>query len=373
VVDFDRDDDMDILYPRYDVGLVILENMNEANTAWEEHTISTRYTWTSAHAADIDGDGDFDVAACNQENWPYPSLGLYWYENLDGQADQWEEHILADSLDCAEGVHIADVTNDGYPDILCVVHDDAVVLLYENLDGTGDNWARYALRGSVSSGYDVDVADFNEDGLIDVLATGYGAIYWYTLSRFDYGWLESSIMDVVGYPEWSYIDWVATEPSETDLYFKVRSSNDPEVMGTWSDPIYEPGSLVGHIDSTHRFFQYRAYMESPQHSRTPVLDHASFIFYNLGVEGEEQSNAFGLQVMPNPSAGSATVRFELLEEADVELGIYDLAGRLVRTPARGPHSSGLHEVVVSDLPLGVYVARMRAGGQLASERFAVVK
>ncbi|MBD3370501.1 T9SS type A sorting domain-containing protein, partial [Candidatus Fermentibacteria bacterium] len=88
---------------------------------------------------------------------------------------------------------------------------------------------------------------------------------------------------------------------------------------------------------------------------------------------EEEEGSFFLQVVPNPSAGSATVRFELLEEADVELGIYDLAGRLVRIPAEGPHSSGLHEIVVSDLPSGVYVARMRACEQRALKRFAVVR
>ncbi|MBD3369978.1 T9SS type A sorting domain-containing protein, partial [Candidatus Fermentibacteria bacterium] len=374
VVDFDQDGDMDILYPCYDspTGLVLFENLDGAGTTWGELTVSNnRFTWTSAHAADIDGDGDFDVAACNEENSPYPGMGLYWYENLDGQGDQWEEHILAYDLDEAEAVHATDLTNDGFVDIICVQHGDQDVLLFENLDGAGEEWARHVV-GPVSIGYDVDAADFDEDGLTDILAVGYTSIYWYSVSRFDYGWLESSILDVRGYPQWDSLTWIATEPSGTDMYFRVRSSNDPEELGAWSDPIQSQGSLAGYMDSTHRFMQYRVHMESPERSGTPFIDRVVFYYSNLGVE-EEEEGSFLLQVVPNPSAGSATVRFELLEEADVELGIYDLAGRLVRIPAKGPHSSGLHEVVVSDLPSGVYVARLRAGGQLVSERFAVVK
>ncbi|MBD3370609.1 T9SS type A sorting domain-containing protein [Candidatus Fermentibacteria bacterium] len=221
-------------------------------------------------------------------------------------------------------------------------------------------------------GYDADAADFDEDGLTDILAVGYTSIYWYSVSRFDNGWLESSILDVRGYPQWDSLTWIATEPSGTDMYFRVRSSNDPEELGAWSDRIQSQGSLAGYMDSTHRFMQYRVHMESPERSGTPFIDRVVFYYSNLGVE-EEEEGSFLLQVVPNPSAGSATVKFELLEESVVELGIYDLAGRLVRIPAEGPHSSGLHEIVVSDLPSGVYVARVRAGRQLASERFVVVR
>jgi hypothetical protein len=371
VVDFDRDDDMDILYPDYDVGLVLFENLDGAGTAWEEHTISTRYTWTSAHAADIDGDGDYDVAACNSENHPYPGLGLYWYENLDGQGESWEEHVVAYEVQEPKAVHAEDFTNDGYIDIAFIQHvSPNGPYLYENLDGSGEQWAEHIL-GGLGLGYDADAADFDEDGLTDLLAVGYTSIYWYSISRFDYGWLESSILDIGGYPQWDSLTWEASLFPSADMYFRVRSSNDPEELGAWSDPIQSQGSLAGYMDSTHRFMQYRVYMDSPSHSSTPILDSITFYYSSLGLEEEESS--FFLQVVPNPSAGSATVRFELFEEMHVELGIYDLAGRLVRVPAEGPHCTGLHEIVVSDLPSGVYVARMRAGDQFASERFAVVR
>jgi hypothetical protein len=71
------------------------------------------------------------------------------------------------------------------------------------MDGTGMEWAVYLLK----SGWwfeDVDVADFNDDGFIDILAgaTDGVEVSWYEISGYSSGWLESSILDVVGYTGW---------------------------------------------------------------------------------------------------------------------------------------------------------------------------
>lgn len=76
-------------------------------------------------------------------------------------------------------------------------------------------------------------------------------------------------------------------------------------------------------------------------------------------------------VFPNPTAGRATVRFELAEAGAVRVDLVDALGRVVATLADGPYAAGPHEVAVdtSGLPAGVYAVRL--GG--ASRRLTVVR
>ena len=47
---------------------------------------------------------------------------------------------------------------------------------------------------------------------------------------------------------------------------------------------------------------------------------------------------------PNPSSGNTTLRFSLPAEANVQLGIHDQRGRLVRRLASAYHGDGTHAV-----------------------------
>jgi len=47
---------------------------------------------------------------------------------------------------------------------------------------------------------------------------------------------------------------------------------------------------------------------------------------------------------PNPAAASATLAFTLAAPASVELAIYSVTGRLVRTLARGEHEAGAYSI-----------------------------
>jgi hypothetical protein len=47
---------------------------------------------------------------------------------------------------------------------------------------------------------------------------------------------------------------------------------------------------------------------------------------------------------PNPFRGAATIRFGLAHAGEVQLELFDLAGRRIRTLAQGPHAAGSHAV-----------------------------
>jgi hypothetical protein len=79
------------------------------------------------------------------------------------------------------------------------------------------------------------------------------------------------------------------------------------------------------------------------------------------------------QSRPNPARGSATIAFDLPEDANVTLTIYDLTGRKVTTVVDELLAVGTHERAVTDLAPGVYVYRLNAGTFGAVRKMVVVE
>ena len=85
---------------------------------------------------------------------------------------------------------------------------------------------------------------------------------------------------------------------------------------------------------------------------------------------------FGLQQnFPNPFNPTTTVRFTLEKNDVVDLSVYDLLGRTVASLAEGMISAGEHEAVFAGngLASGMYICRLRSGGQTRSITMHLVK
>jgi hypothetical protein len=67
---------------------------------------------------------------------------------------------------------------------------------------------------------------------------------------------------------------------------------------------------------------------------------------------------------PNPVRGAATLAFDLARTASVDLALYDVTGRRVRSILAGERSSGTHRVGfgTDGLDSGIYFARLVVGG-----------
>lgn len=370
-IDLDQDGDMDVLCANDHSasGLQFWENIDGVGTDWELTRINaSNDDARSVHAADIDGDGDLDVVACGTRYFY-----LSWFENLDDTCGAWEEHILSTTLDENRGVHAADVTDDGYVDILVAVWEDNQLLLYRNMDGTGMQWAVYLLNSSWWF-EDVDAADFNDDGITDILAAATDGVEvsWHEISGCSSGWLESSILDLGGYPQWDSIGWTAEVPAGTDLFFQIKSSNDWEDMGTWCDTIFEPSSLVGIIDSTHRYIQYRIGMTTESRFGTPVLDEVRLYWSSLGIEGGEDEMEFSISAVPNPSTGSVSLIVPSVFSEDLQLLVYDISGKVITDLSERDGSVLQWDCRDSSgniVPSGMYIIQGTIGGRSASVRF----
>ena len=83
---------------------------------------------------------------------------------------------------------------------------------------------------------------------------------------------------------------------------------------------------------------------------------------------------------PNPFNPRTTLRFDLPAAGPARLEVYDVAGRLVRSLVHADLPAGVHDAVwdgTDDAGLGVasgsYVARLSAGGRVATARMALIR
>ena len=103
---------------------------------------------------------------------------------------------------------------------------------------------------------------------------------------------------------------------------------------------------------------------------------SAYVFTSPGVDaapGPAPRPALAVSVHPNPTAQWAEVTYELDRPARVRLDVYDLLGRRLKSIADRTAPSGTHALrfTVGDLAQGLYLVRLRAGTQTATEKLLV--
>jgi hypothetical protein len=99
----------------------------------------------------------------------------------------------------------------------------------------------------------------------------------------------------------------------------------------------------------------------------------------MAVAAEEDSvlpDAYVLdQNYPNPFRTSTTIRYELPRPVAVQLLVYDILGREVRSLVHGVQGAGTHEATMDGkgLPSGIYHLRLTAGGFSTARQMLLVR
>lgn len=119
---------------------------------------------------------------------------------------------------------------------------------------------------------------------------------------------------------------------------------------------------------------------------TDNVDLTADLFRDIGwlphttsVPGGGPAARVALASRPNPSRGSALVHFELAAEESLELTLFDLSGRQVRSLAKGAFVSGPHDVAWDGLDNagrpaapGVYLARLKGARTNATHHLVLI-
>jgi hypothetical protein len=151
---------------------------------WTEIPVTTTFVGAfDVFGADIDGDGDNDIAACafydimeDDRNGRFA-----WFENMDGGL-VWKEHLVANQFWGAEDVEVADLDGDGDMDLLgaaslaYIGSQNADVAWFENSGGDGLSWIQHDVDTDYADALSVKAGDIDGDGDNDIVGASYYSI-----------------------------------------------------------------------------------------------------------------------------------------------------------------------------------------------------
>lgn len=191
----------------------------------------------------------------------------------------------------------------------------------------------------------------------------------------EFGILESSILDTqMAEPLWSYLFFSYETPTGTTIGIQLRASDDYTQMGPWSDVLTEPENLIGLLDDSASYLQYRVILATSIPDVTPRLKDITITYPRMVIEETNPPSDFELlPISPSPAAGPAEAIIGLSSSASMEVIVFDLAGRPVWESMPADYQPGWHSVPLGDHPPGVYFVRVRAGEFEATERFVVIE
>ncbi len=169
IIDLDKDGDWDVLGNNFKSVGGILWYEQTAPLIFTEHLIPFANTHGFT-AADIDGDGNTDLAAVSCGNQ------LAWFRN-DGN-NNFITEILASNFNCAVSVTAADLDLNSKTDLVASSWSNDKVAWWKN--NGNQEFTMQTISDTMLRPNCVDVADFNNDGLPDVVAGGYsGTLIWW--------------------------------------------------------------------------------------------------------------------------------------------------------------------------------------------------
>ncbi len=165
------------------------ERDTAAAIQFSEHLIADKYAYAyGIAAADVDRDGDLDLTSADYT----PHNMLYLFEN-DSQGNFKRHYIQKDDPQRLERHMVGDVDRDGDLDVVIVKNLEGHLLWFENSGAPTDGklWLRHVITLDLPGAYDVALADFDQDGDLDVAGSS-----WVLGNQF--AWFENDGMPADG-------------------------------------------------------------------------------------------------------------------------------------------------------------------------------
>ncbi|MEZ4702208.1 MAG: T9SS type A sorting domain-containing protein [Rhodothermales bacterium] len=177
--DLDGDGDDDLVFPEY--GNV------DGDMAWYENRsgrLYRHYLYSEVQAAyrplmtDLDGDGDLDVllaAGSASASGAFSEGELIWYEN---RSDGFQDWRIEDAIPFPADLDVADLDGDGAVEVIAIDRKGGTLAVYTR---DGFDWAKTFVAEDLLEPAGLALGDLNADDRIDIAVVSYGdsSVVWY--------------------------------------------------------------------------------------------------------------------------------------------------------------------------------------------------
>ncbi len=182
------------------------------------------------------------------------------------------------------------------------------------------------------------------------------------------------------YPNTSYVNVTMGAGDGGQLVAARHAFSDPIAFKLPSDHVF---TVTAVADEGYRFVEWTGVPASIK--TNPVLRYQPFFTANIeavfaldtsvDIKPEMPDEIFLEQNFPNPFNPSTEIHFALRASNFAQLEIFDMIGRRVALLVDDILPAGTHSVTfnATGLPSGVYVMRLRSGGQTLTRRMMLLK
>jgi len=226
--DFDNDGRLDVVTAigEHD-AIVWYKNLGSGKFSGRMTISNTQHFPLSVVATDIDKDGLVDVLAASGED-----NVVAWYRNQGSGFSSANVITASTDLDDPHMVFAADITGDGYVDVLvsCAFGVNDSVVWYENQGPSQNFFANSKVQLITAQASDPDsvfAADIDGDGDLDVLSSSSSKIAWYENRGRAQGFVTNSPQKVISNQTKYPVSAIASD---------IDNDGDLDVVAaTWTD------------------------------------------------------------------------------------------------------------------------------------------
>jgi hypothetical protein len=313
---------------------------NAGNKTFVEHVVKSNWDHAnSVYAADLDSDGDVDLLGTASFRTTATNGEIAWFEN-DGKQN-FVEHNIKRNFGRPSQVSAADVDGDGDMDVLAAVCQLNQILWFEN--DSSQNFTQHTIGINFVRPRDVHAADLDQDGDLDILGAA--------IDSHEISWWEND-----GRQNFTKHTVTTNFRGATEIFLKdVDQDGDLDILGA-----------AQFANKISWFENDSAPTEIKQNENDIVPNPVKFSL---------------LKNYPNPFNSTTQIAFDLPVAASLELQIFNMTGKLIKTLAHGePCAPGNHSVQWNGtndwgaaVSSGIYVCKLMANELNKSAKLVLLK
>lgn len=307
VANLNNDSFPDIVATSWENGKVSWwKNSGDPTAGWEIFDIKSG--WSNAHDAkcfDINGDSLTDVVGVSAGN---NTISVFY--NQGGLVPSWNENIVTSTFNHALSISIADLNNDGFPDIIGSADGADDIAWWKQSVTTPTTWQKYTIDNNFIGAGNTTIIDLNNDGQLDVIGTAWESneiSYWISTDINSSLWIKTELTTDIEIPVKVSVNDIDND-SDLDIITKGKIPGELSVFYNDSsvytnEILYSDGGAALSVFDIDKDGDFDIISGAENNSEL-------IIFYYIGNNNSINGNTFPgviCSLYPNPSVGKIQI------------------------------------------------------------------